>query len=186
MRKRIHLPALSKLQHEKLKSLYSNYGDLTYMIAMQLLQSKCMAEDAVQETFIRVIDNIEKINIDNVPATKKYLEVICRNVAMDMLRLQGKAALHELPIDDDMRDNIRDSGPGPAEILLKRELIDKIKQEILMLKPTQQDVFLLKTVYGHTTDEVAAILNISAEAVRKRFNRARTILAERLEDYLNE
>ncbi len=186
MRKRIHLPILSNPQYKRLESLYSDYGDLVYIIAMKLLQDKYLAEDAEQETFVRAIKNIEKINIDNVPATKKYLEIICRNVAMDMLRLRGKAALRELSVDDDERDSLQDLGPGPPEILLKRELIDKIKQEVLRLKPIYQDVFLMKAVYDHSTDEVAAILNISAETVRKRYNRARAILAERLEEYLHE
>ena len=179
------IASLSKPHQNKASRIYEKYHGTVFYIALNILNDRSFAEDACQETFFRVIRNIDKIDENNVHATKKYLEIICRNVAIDILRKQNKISQHEIPMDD-IDDFASDKDFQPPDILLNKEMIGYITKEIKNLNPIYQDVFLLKIAYGLSIEEIAKIMEISVSAAQKRYTRARSILIERLEEYRHE
>ena len=53
---------------------------------MSILGKREDAEDAVQDSFVRIIDNLDKINNPYSRKTKSYITVITKNVCLDMIR----------------------------------------------------------------------------------------------------
>jgi len=67
-------------EKKRFEELYYQYERLLYFIAKQRLGDVHLAEDAVNETFIRVIRHFDGIDEIDSPRTKRYLVVILKNV----------------------------------------------------------------------------------------------------------
>ena len=187
MRPKKHI-TLTPAQQVKADKIYRNYHKIVLKSTKGILNNHHLAEDAAEDTFIHAFENIDKIDENNDSRTKHYLTVISRNVCMDVLRNRKKIQLHESPIDDERLDyDYADSEDnGPLEIVLNNEMLNYIKVEIKNLDLIYQDVFTLRTAYGHSSEEAAKILHISTDAADKRYYRARKMLLARLEVYRNE
>ncbi len=165
----------------KVERLYYQYRKLMYKEAYAILQDTHLAEDAVDESFIRIIRNLHKIDEADVPATRNFLVIICRNVAKDLYNSRmylnkGDALTEEITTDD--AGLVSD----PSDIVINKNTKKIMVRIIQELDPIYRDVFLLKRVYDMRRDEIAAIFGISEEAVKKRLLRAKikivTALAE--------
>ena len=76
----------SPTDKELITQLYNTYKQFMYNISMSILGKREDAEDAVQDSFVRIIDNLDKINNPYSRKTKSYITVITKNVCLDMIR----------------------------------------------------------------------------------------------------
>lgn len=67
------------------------------------------------------------------------------------------------------------------ETLIRKETLSEIAGTVKKLDPIYRDVFLLKNVHGLSRAEIAAIVGISEEAVKKRLVRAKSKILKELE-----
>ena len=72
--------------HDRLKTerLYLSYRKLMYKEAFEIVQNRHCAEDAVSESFVRIIDNLHKIDEQDCLKTRSFLVIICQNVAKNI------------------------------------------------------------------------------------------------------
>lgn len=165
------------------EKLYKEYKNLMYKEANNILKDTSLAEDAVQQSFIKIIKNIEKIDEKNEAKTRSFLVIICRNIALDIyknrLYLNQNSNSLDFEIDED------DEGPvdyvEPSKIVIDKETIEKVTECIRNLPPIYRDVLLLEKVHNNTKEEIAELLNIKYETARKRSLRARKMIADALE-----
>ena len=68
----------------RFEKMYNEYERLLFYVARKRLGDNHLAEDAVNEAFIRIIKNFDKIEEIICPRTKKYVVVIVRNVCADI------------------------------------------------------------------------------------------------------
>ena len=146
-----------------------------YSRALDILHDKHSAEDALQQSFERIINNLHKINPDNCPRTRRFVVIICENVAKNIynnrLYLNKKDSMVE-ELDEDM--------PGadtPLDIVVDKDSVAKIREAIKCLSPTHQDIIHLKLTYNCTLEELVDILGVPLATVKKRLYRARKELA---------
>jgi len=163
----------------KVKRLYEEYKNLMFSQANKILKDTHLAEDAVHQSFIRIMHNLHKIDEENCPRTRSFLVIICENVAKDIYNQK----LY-LNIASDTVELIEDefSIRNPVDILISKESILHIKDMIEELDPIYRDVLLLRLTYKCNKEELAELLNISAETAKKRLYRARLLLKKRLEE----
>ena len=173
------LPAILatyEAQEEKdlVAALFQAYSKTMYHAARQILAGHEDAEDAVQETFIKIHDHLAKLTDVTCHKTRGYLVIAAKNTAKNMLRKRRRenaAALDDIPYDiPDMDENIFTH--MEAEALL---------EEIRRLPELAREILMLKYHHRCSDKELAEIMNIEHAAVRKRVERARTLLAGRLE-----
>ena len=168
--------------HDRLKTerLYLSYRKPMYKEAFEIVQNRHCAEDAVSETFVRIIDNLHKIDEQDCLKTRSFLVIICRNVAKNIYN--KKIYLNNQPdaYDDVLPEDISESSDS-LDILVKKETLSEIAGIIKNLDPIYRDVFLLKNVHGLSRAEIAAIFGISEEAVKKRLVRAKSKILKELE-----
>ena len=168
--------------HDRLKTerLYLSYRKLMYKEAFEIVQNRHCAEDAVSESFVRIIDNLHKIDEQDCLKTRSFLVIICRNVAKNIYN--KKIYLNNQPdaYDDVLPEDVSESSDS-LDILEKKETLSEIACIIKNLDPIYRDVFLLKNVHGLSRAEIAAIVGISEEAVKKRLVRAKSKILKELE-----
>ena len=71
---------------EQIRKLFHSYGSLMYQIAFSILKQTQNAEDAVQDTLLKMIEKAEKLPFDNPDAMRAYIFVMTRNTALDLRR----------------------------------------------------------------------------------------------------
>ena len=159
-------------EKDLLEEMYLSNRKLMLRTAEGILKSG-WAEDAVHNAFLRVAKHLDKFS--SLPCNKRrYLCVtIVRNISLDMLRNSHGDKMvcwnesSELATDVSVMDEI-----------LRAERLSDIERCIGMLEPALRDVVDLRLVLGYNTNETAALLGISQEAVRTRLHRGRAKLKE--------
>lgn len=156
----------SDTERKIVSEIYNANSKRFYSIAYSRLKNKTDSEDAVQEAFLRIATNPE--TFFKVPDNKKvaFIDVVVRNVAIEMFR--KKTAVVEVEIEDDYTldsCSIEDMVIGDIS---KEALVDYIKS----MPDTQKDVLLFRVYNNLSNKEIAQMLNISETAARKRISDA--------------
>ena len=150
----------------KAERLYNTYGRMMYKTAFDILGDSHLSEDAVHESFVRIIKIIDRVEEENTERTKSFLVIISRNVSLDILRKRKKETEAE---------DIPDPSPG---IVINRDTLKRTAEAIRALDPKYRDVLLAVRVHNLSRMETAEMFGISEETVKKRLTRAKEKLKE--------
>ena len=161
---------------EKAAEIYRLYRGTMLYTAKSILHETHLAEDAVSEAFIKIINNFEKINIIDCDQTRSFIVIIVRSVALDILRRQNRTQTISL---EDYRD-YGDSKEPVFEDVSAREACSRIADCIARLNKNYSDILYLKIEMGYSYEEIAEILGITQENAKMRLSRARKALKEQL------
>ena len=165
-------------QDTTLEALVRDYSRLVYRIAYAVLRCHHDAEDATQETFMRVLRYSSKLR--DVENPKTWLARIAWRVAVDRAKhLPGK---YEVSLEDSAgaTTEIPSTAVGADESAHMTQLNTVLEQLIATLPLKLREPLILSTLEEMSTRDVAATLGINEAAVRSRAFRARQILKEKL------
>ena len=153
--------------------LYRLHGSRMKSIARNLLGTSSDAEDAVQDTFLKIQRSIATFRGQSSFATWSFRILINTCYDARRSRLRKKEVAHLEP-DESPRPEPRAASAHPAlRIALERALAQLTRH--------QRDVFLLYEVDGFRHSEIASILDISETASKNTLFQAKKSLREKLE-----
>jgi len=141
--------------------LYLHYGKKLIQFAVSLIRSREIAEELVEDVFVKLWTNRERIReIDNLTV---YLYVSVKNKALNAL--SSKA--HELiSAPFDYLDTVIDEfAPDPYNLMITVEMMTRMREAIESLPPRCKLIFKLVREDGLKYKEVAEILNISVNTI---------------------
>lgn len=164
---------------EVLTALVREHSRLVYRIAYAVLRRHHDAEDAAQETFMRVLRYSSKLAA--VDDAKTWLARIAWRVAID--RSQHRGRQREIPLEDPEKPLAEvASSQTPADDTMHGAQITAALERLIAALPAKlRKPLVLSTIEEMSPKEVAATLGINEAAVRSRVFRARQILREKLE-----
>jgi len=167
-----------ELKDEVIETLVREHARMVYRIAYVVLRRHHDAEDATQETFVRVLRYSSKLA--GVQDPKTWLARIAWRVAVD--RSKRRTWSRETPLDDPERPalEIASSDPPAHEAVHSVQVAATIEKLIAALPAKLREPLILSTIEEMSPREVAATLGINEAAVRSRVFRARQILREKL------
>lgn len=177
---------------ELIISLYNKYSKKVYYTAYNILKRKTDSEDAVSETYYKIIKYISKFrNIDEDETARLifiYARSACFNIYNKLSREKTISVNDMIPdpegadggLDLDVPDNI-----DLLEELIKDETIERVKESVYKLDAQVQDIIKMKYRFNMKNTENADILGIGESAVGVILLRARTKLKKMLEEYIN-
>lgn len=172
----------SKSQAEFERVIFDMFYHRIYNTAYFIIQDRHLAQDVVQETFIKAFRHI-----DQVQDGKKigaWLATIATRTAIDFLRKikrQNDTPTEDVYIDEEVsKDQMKSS--SVEKIAEDRFLKSLIKQNITKLKPEYKDVLVLKYEYSLKDEEIAETLELGISAVKSRLHRARLKLRTVLDE----
>lgn len=170
----IFLAAIEDIgKRNKLELLYNKYSLNIYRVAYSILNDRYLAQDAVQEAFIKVYNNLDKITEINCNKTKAFLIVIVRNTSINIYNQRRKRSGLSF---EEIENELSESGPSLEEIIINNDTFTRVADLMKDLHPTYADILSLKYYYQYKDEEIANILNISPENTRVRLYRARKCL----------
>lgn len=159
-------------ERRKFEQLYRTYKQTMFYVARDILKDDYSAEDAVHQAFLRIIDNLDKIQEVECHKTRGFLVVIVENIAIDFYRkrkCENAVSYEELEI------YISDYNSVESNVA-----VNEIVSAIAKLPVNYSTVLRLKFSQGYCDKEIAEILHITEENVRQRISRAKAKLSKML------
>jgi RNA polymerase sigma-70 factor (ECF subfamily) len=166
---------------DALESAVREHARLVYRIAYSVLRNHHDAEDATQETFVRVLRYQRKLK--GVRDRKTWLARIAWRVAVERRRKVPEIPLEEVEAEAAVAQ-LRSKLVSVDENVLGREMAGMLASLIAALPAQLRDVVTLSAVQELGPAEIAEVLGTSESAVRSRMFRARQVLKEKLEKRL--
>jgi RNA polymerase sigma-70 factor, ECF subfamily len=161
-----------------IEKLVCDHSQLVYRIAYAVLRSHHDAEDATQETFVRVLRYSSKLA--SVEDPKPWLARIAWRVAVDRSRQHGRT--REVALDDPEKPlaEIASAETSAHETVQSAQVGAALEKLIAALPPKLREPLILSAIEDMSPREVAEVLRINEAAVRSRVFRARQILKEKM------
>lgn len=176
-------------EQEKFRQLYDRYHRLLHWEAHRILEDDHLAEDAVQEAFLRIIKNFHKIGEISCPQTRRFVVIIVRNAARNLFAKENRH--RRMENIDAMTGDAGEPNPAnsiweslsagfdeTSDAVLRREIL----QTVRALPDWAAEVLLLSAVYDCSVRELAAVCGITEEAAKKRLQRARTLFRDQMKE----
>ena len=162
---------------DAMEALVRNHSRMVYRIAYAALRRHQDAEDATQETFLRVLRYSGRLAAVDDPKT--WLARIAWRVAVD--RNRSSARRQEIAWEDSGSPPEVTSNATAADTAMQGAHVGAVLEKLIAALPRKlRDPLILSTVEEMSPREVAATLGINEAAVRSRVFRARRILKEKL------
>jgi RNA polymerase sigma factor (sigma-70 family) len=139
----------------------------------RLMGSVIDGEDVVQDTLARALVALEEM--EEMPPLRPWLFRIAHNRALDLLR--GRTVRATEPIDAAF-DVADEANPDPVELLMRQEAVKTAVSRFAELPTMQRSVVILKDVLDEHLSEIAALLDLTVDAVKGHLARGRARLKE--------
>jgi RNA polymerase sigma-70 factor, ECF subfamily len=150
------------------------HAQLAFRIAYAVLRNHHDAEDAVQETFLRVWRYSSKLKeIDDV---KAWVTRIAWRVAIDRRKASREVAIPEGFEVPEVR--------RVEETVISHQMLALLDRAMSRLPRKEREALLLASVEGMSMAEAAKVLRTSEASVRARVFRARKSLRERMKKFM--
>ena len=149
----------------RIENIINLYGDLLYRTGIMILGNPQDVQDVLQEVMLKVLQKMPEFH--DSEHEKAWLLRVTINLCKDMLRFRFR---HQYIQIDELEIEAVDTDD--------RQLL----QEIIQLPPRWRIVLLLHYVEGYSLKEIADILSVSENAVKKRMQRAKAGLKKKLQE----
>jgi RNA polymerase sigma-70 factor (ECF subfamily) len=159
------------------EAIYLRYFDRVYSYLRMLYASSHHAEDATQQVFVKLYEQIEHYERRSQPF-RAWLFRIVRNYAISDLRRTGRLAL----VEPEEANNSRDE---PVEDRYDDEILGWLTDRELLLfierlPLAQRQVLMLRYMLDLSNGEIATVMERSVDDVRQLHSRALAFLRSRL------
>lgn len=169
-----------------IEMLYDRYEQRIYQIAFSVLHDSYQAEDAVSETFIKLIKNVHHIWTMDEKKMEAYITKLARSTAVDQYR-RNKREMNRIVSVDTETDRETEISDNPIEeVIVSMGSQARVREIIDSLSDKYRDVVICMALHELSGRETALMLNISESAVRKRYERAKKLLKKKLPEETSE
>jgi RNA polymerase sigma-70 factor (ECF subfamily) len=163
--------------------LVSRYDRKIFRLAKHITQSDEDAEDVLQETFLKAFEHLAEFQGNS----KFYTWIVRIAVNESLMKLRKRKSDRTVSLDESIDTGeetvVREIAvweENPEQRYSREELRDILDKAVDSLRPAFRTVFVLRDIEDLSTEETAAVLNLSIPAVKSRLLRARLQLREKL------
>ncbi|MHB1628068.1 MAG: RNA polymerase sigma factor SigW [Bacilli bacterium] len=159
-------------------------ADQLYTLAFRFLGNGPEAEDAVQETLLRVYTNLPRY--DGRFKFTTWVYRIATNVCIDRLRKRKLESSLDADRDDgdtegsDWYDRLPGYSLTPEEELLRQETSNEVQRALADLPPTYQSVLILRYIQELSLQEISDIIHLPITTIKTRIHRGREAMKQLL------
>lgn len=155
--------------------LITFYYPFIFKFIMKLTNNKDTTDDIVQETFIKMIKNIDKFDLKGKATFSTYLIKIAKNTYIDFIRKKS----HELQEID--IDNLEDNLSNEYSYMIHEDY-NTLVEKINGLPHDQKEAIKLKYLEGYTLEEISRIQKVPPKTIKSRLFEGRKKLKENMKE----
>lgn len=160
------------------------YKDKIFHLAYRMLNNKHEAEDAVQETFLRVYTNLHKYDTNQKFST--WIFRIGTNLCIDKLRKRKNTYSLDAEMPDGEGNDYYSLMPADEETPEKQVIVSETQQQIRKaidrLPEKYKSVVILRYLQDLSLQEIGEVLDMPVTTVKTRVHRGREYLKKIIED----
>ncbi len=153
------------------RELVERYARSVQWVAYAHLGNHEEAEDVCQDTFLKAFESLDSLR--QASKIGSWLLTLARNRARDILRRRATEAAHRERLETE---------PAVQPQHEREDTLARVRIHLAALNEDDREVLVLHYFEGRHSREIAALLGITPAAARKRMQRAREALGERLVD----
>lgn len=150
-------------------TLFKDNNKFLYYIANNILHNQHSSEDILQDTFVKISENIEKIKELDSSEQIAFCVVIVKNLSLNKLRNEKRT------ITSDNNSSLNEYSVSSSipidEKIIEKERVYEINKLIDLLSESDRTLLHLKWGMKMNYKEIADILNINEESAKKRGQR---------------
>ncbi len=156
------------LNAELINELFETYKEMMFKIAMGILHNRSDAEDAVQDAFLWIINNLSKIT--QIPCHERgnYFATIIEHRSIDIYRKKTNHPTENFDEQLDLRADER-----VEEAALSNATVDEIKSAMNELSGGDYEMLYLYLFKQMSPKEIGEAMGISENNIRSYIKRAR-------------
>ena len=155
--------AISRYRQDALAEAYRRHAGAVFALAKRLLFDAALAEEIVQEVFLRVWNHPEKFDPER-GTLRSYLLAQCHGRSVDLLRAESSRRLRE---ERDAR-RTAEQGYDLEHEVLDLSVAERVKDALAVLPEAEREAIALAYFGGHTYREVADLLDEPEGTVKSR------------------
>ena len=171
-------PLVRQQSAREMEELYRQYRAPMFRVAMSILRDEGLAEDAVQQAFLKIFQNFEKIRREDCNKTRSFIVILIRNTAIDLYRSRGRERVVSF---EDLEQPLPARESVPEEQVLSRLDGEKVAELLGELEERYRNLLILRYYHGYQNKEIAALLGMSQTQVALRIYRGKQKLRQRME-----
>ena len=154
---------------DAVRTVYREYGKLVFAVALKVLGSRELAEEATQQTFVKAWRAARTFDPAREPGP--WLATIARRTAIDLHRREARRPT--APLDEATVVALPESADQVLDVW-------EVRDAIAQLPPLEQEVVRLQHLESLSQAEIAERLGVPVGTVKSRVFRAHRLLAARL------
>lgn len=145
-----------------------------FKLCFRLLRDEQLADEAVQETFLKAYRKLDQFNGEAKFST--WLHIIAHRTALEFIRKQSR-----IREEDGLEsDQLESRSISPLGALAQGNLQQAVKECLDDMKPDLRVAFMLRHVEGCSIEEISELTQANSNAVKGRIFRAVKILRQQL------
>lgn len=159
--------------------LYNRFKGPVFAFCFKMLMSREQAQDVMQETFLRVYENRDRLL--KTASFRSWLFTIARNQCLNQIRMGGR----QINVGQDVLERTA-ATETPFTRMDKSQQVEFVSALLGMLKPEYREVLVLREYQNLSYEEIAAVTRNSLSSVKSRLFKARKKLADVMQENLRD
>jgi RNA polymerase sigma-70 factor (ECF subfamily) len=163
--------------HDAFDVVHAAFNARLFNFLARLSRRREVAEDLVEETWLRFVDRAPKLRSDT--RLGPFLFTVARNLYISYIRSRqledsiGAESIGLWPLGT--------AGPSPFDVTVASETGQRLDAALATLPAPYREALLLVAIEGMRPAEAAVVCGVSGEAMRQRLSRGRALLMQHLE-----
>jgi len=158
------------IMRDTINLIYETHNKMLYNYLLRHVRNENDAFDIMQETFVKLIDNIEKIQMGK---EKSWLFTVARNIMINNWKKYNKVSFSLLTNDDGTEVDIQDERYDVQNEYIKDVEKKCVEEQINKLKVKEKDVVIMKYINNLSINEIAEITKFTISNIKVKLFRAR-------------
>jgi RNA polymerase sigma-70 factor (ECF subfamily) len=171
--------AFSRREQRAAEELYGRFASRVYGLGIVMLGSDAMAQDLVQDTFVKLWRTADRFD-ERRGRLETWVLLVARSLAIDALR---RRVLDARSVERVGVPRETSSDAGPEELAETRDMAGRARSAMASLSPGQRAALELAYFGGKTSAEVAELEGIPVGTAKTRIRTALLKLREALEEH---
>jgi RNA polymerase sigma-70 factor, ECF subfamily len=155
--------SIGRYHEDALAEVYRRHAGAVFALARRLLADRTLAEEIVQEVFLRLWNNPDRFDPDR-GSLRSYLLAQCHGRSVDLIRAESSRRRRE----EKELTLAAEAGYDLEHEVWDMAVADRVKATLQTLPEGEREAILLAYFGGHTYREVADLLGTPEGTVKSR------------------
>ena len=156
---------------QEFENIYKMSAGMVYNVALRITGDPFLAEETVQEVYLKVFNNLDKFENRSSITTWIYRITVHTAINIAKSRSHGKKFFDVL--DENVSAVLSDPDDNVEKMIDQKSREELVKRMLASLEPRHRSYLVLREIQGLSYEEIAKIMGEKINSVRTHIKRAR-------------